>query len=313
MGKTSRPRFGSLQFWPRKRVTKAIPSVNWSIVSSEGKGILGFIGYKVGMGSAIVKDETKDSMTKGKRITIPVTILEVPNMKVYSVRFYKDGKVMKDVVVSNERELKRRVKVPKELKKDLDSVKDFDDVRLIVYSLVKQTGLKKKPDLAELGIIAEYKLAFVKEVIGKEISFEDAAVKDLVDVRGLTKGKGLSGPVRRFGITLKQHKSEKGRRNPGSLAPWHPARVTFRTPMSGQLGMFTRVHYNLRVVDTGKVAEKDINKKEGFKHYGKVKTNYVVLSGSVQGPVKRQILVTSAMRPNKKGKKKSFELLELKL
>ena len=53
MAKLSRPRRGSLQFWPRKRAQKLIPSVNWKIVSSKNsdKPILGFIGYKVGMAS----------------------------------------------------------------------------------------------------------------------------------------------------------------------------------------------------------------------------------------------------------------------
>ena len=63
-------------------------------------------------------------------------------------------------------------------------------------------------------------------------------------------------------------------RNPGSIGPWHPAHVTFRVPMAGQLGMFSRVHYNLKVIDFGNVKdkEKDINKKGGFKHYGNIKT-----------------------------------------
>jgi large subunit ribosomal protein L3 len=312
MGKLSRPRFGSLQFYPRKRADKALPSVNWEVVESDSKGILGMIGYKAGMGTAIVKDDTKDSMTKGKKISIPVTILEVPNMKIYSVRFYKNGKVMKDVVVSNDRELKKKVKVSKEVKGNFDDIKEYDDIRVIAYSLAKQTSVKKTPDMIELGINADNKLDFVKEAVGREITFADVAVSGLADVRGLTKGKGFSGPVARFGITLRSHKAEKGVRRPGSIGPWHPARVTFRTPMAGQLGMFTRVHYNLLVLSKGKIAEKDINKKEGFKNYGKVRSNYIILSGSVQGPVKRQILITPAMRPNKKNTKKKYEFLELK-
>ena len=57
------------------------------------------------------------------------------------------------------------------------------------------------------------------------------------------------GPVKRFGISLKFHKSEKGVRRPGSLAPWHPARVTFRTPNMGQTGFFTRVSYNNLIME----------------------------------------------------------------
>jgi len=317
MPKLSRPRYGSLQFWPRKRIRKALPSVNWKPVSekikAENEGPLGFVAYKVGMATAIVKDNTEKSMTKSKKKAIPVTILEVPNMKIYSVRFYKNNKVMTEVIVSNDKDLKRRVKVPRETKK-IGNIEGYEDIRIIVYSLPRQTGLKKIPDIIELGINASDKLGFVKNLIGKEISLSDVLKWDLVDVRGLTKGKGMQGPVRRFGISLKSHKSEKGVRNPGSIGPWHPAHVTFRVPMAGQLGMFSRVHYNLKVIDFGNVKdkEKSINKKGGFKHYGDIKTNYIILAGSVQGPQKRQILVTPALRPTKEQAKRSYELIELR-
>ncbi len=55
--------------------------------SAEGKtGLLAFIAYKVGMKSAIVKDNTPDSLTKDKRIVVPVTLLECPPMKIFSIR-----------------------------------------------------------------------------------------------------------------------------------------------------------------------------------------------------------------------------------
>lgn len=311
MAKLSNPRAGSLQFWPRKRAEKAIPSVNWTTITAK-EGLLGFIGYKVGMGTAIVKDVTSNSMTLNKKIAVPVTILEVPNAKIYSVRFYKNDKVVKEVVVSNDKELKRATRVPKQLKNfDSEAPKEFDDIRIIIYSLAKTTAVKKTPDLTEVAINKPDKLAYVKSMIGKEIAFTEFAQTSLVDVRGLTKGKGLSGPVKRFGVTLKNHKSEKGVRRPGSLAPWHPARVTFRAPMAGQLGMFTRVHYNLNFISHGNVSEKNINPSSGFKQYGNVKTSYVIIKGSVQGPQKRQILMTPSFRPTRNQQKKKFEFMEL--
>ena len=310
MPKRSRPRYGSLQFWPRKRINKALPSVNWKHIISvyqdkDKEGLLGFIGYKVGMATAIVKDNTEKSMTQGKKKAIPVTILEVPNMKIFSVRFYKNGKVMKDVIVSKDKELKKKVKVPKEIK-NLAAPDGFDDISVILYSIPKQTSIKKTPDLIEVSINSENKFDFVKNLVGKEISMQEILHWDLVDVRGLTKGKGTAGPMKRFGIKRKSHKSEKGRRNPGSIGPWHPARVTFRVPMAGQLGMFTRVHYNLNVIGSGNIKDSNINKKGGFKHFGNIKTNYIILAGSVQGPQKRQIFITPALRPNRKHSKKKL-------
>jgi len=312
-----RPRFGSLQYWPRKRIRKAVPSVNWSPVEKSAsktvsdEGLLGFISYKVGMTSVIVKDNTDKSMTKGKKVTMPATILEVPNFKIFSVRFYKKGKVMKDVIVSTDKILKKKLKIPKEVQK-IEGVEGFDDIRVIIYPVMKDM-FKKAPDLAEVGIKAADKLEFIKGLIGKEISMAEVMKWNLVDVRGLTRGKGFQGPVKRFGITLKSHKSEKGVRRPGSIGPWHPARVIFRVPMAGQLGTFTRVHYNSKVIDSGNIKDegKDINRKNGFKNYGNVAGSYIMVAGSVQGPSKRQILITPAMRPNKKQTKRQYELLEV--
>jgi len=308
------PRKGSLQFWPRKRVNKFLPSVNWNAISTNSvKNIKGFIGYKAGMFSAYVKDNTPNSITKGKNIIIPVTILECPKMKIYSVRFHKNKNVIKEILANNlDKELKKKVKLPKKNEqKDLAVKEEYDDITIIVYSIVKDTSIKKVPDLSEIGLEGslEEKINFVKEKLGKEITVDEVFEKgQLVDIRGLTKGKGLQGPVKRFGITLKASKSEKGRRRPGSLGPWHPARVTFRVPQAGQLGMFTRIVYNNKIIDL----QKGDNKIKGIKHFGDVKTDYILVYGSVQGSAKRQLLITAPMRENKKQLKKNYELIELR-
>ncbi len=315
MATKNSPRKGSLQFWPRKRAAKFLPSVNWDAINSnKTKSLKGFICYKAGMISAYVKDNTPDSMTKDKNIAVPATILECPPLKIFSVRFYKHNKVAKDVLVESfDKELKRKVKLPKKKSKKIEDIKtdEFEDVRVIVYSQVKKTGLKKKPDMIEVGLkgTLEEKINFIKENVGKEISVSDLFEPgQLVDVRGLTTGRGLVGPVKRFGITLKQHKSEKGQRRPGSLGPWHPARVTFMAPQAGQLGMFTRAVYNNKIIDMGKAE----GKLKGIKNYGNVRTDYIIVQGSVQGPAKRQLIITQPLRATKKQLKKNYELIELR-
>lgn len=305
------PRKGSLQFWPRKRAKKFIPRANWDAINS-GKNLKGFICYKVGMISVSVKDNTSNSMTKGKRIVLPCTVLECPSMRIFSIRFYKNSKVTKEILAESfDKELKKKIKIPKTKKKiDLEKEKDFEDVRVIVYSQVKKTGIKKTSDLSEIGLSGsiEEKIKFIKNNLNKEISVLDILENgQLVDIRGLTKGKGLVGPVKRFGITLKSHKSEKGRRRPGSLGPWHPARVTFRVPMAGQLGMFTRITYNNKIISIGKSENKFTN----IKNFGNVKTEYIIIRGSIQGPAKRQLLITSPLRESKKQLKKNFEFIEV--
>jgi len=320
MPRHSQPRSGSMQFWPRKRARKFLPSVNWEAIPKEDKGregFLGFIVYKIAMASCSVKDNTQHSLTKGKKIIIPATILEAPPLKILSIRFYKNGKIVKEVFVGSDKELKRKIRLSKKQEKkdkaDLRIEKDYDKICVVVYSLVSRTNIKKTPDIAEIGISGakEKQLEFVKNFIHKDIMISDIFSGGLVDARGLTKGKGLQGPVKRFGVSLRQHKSEKGVRKVGSIGPWHPAHVSYRVAMAGQTGFFTRVCYNNKIISIGKISEKNINPQEGFRHYGKIKTDYIIVKGSVPGPAKRQLLLTEALRPSKKQSKKNYEFIEI--
>lgn len=311
-----------MQFWPRKRITKAILSVNWRAVQgrTNQSGLLGAIGYKAGMARYLVRDMTPDSMTKGKQIIVPVTLIECPPMRIASVRFYRNSNVAFDIPVSipekEKKFLKQVIKLPKETKtaekiSDAESkINEFSDIRILAYSIPRMTGVKKSPDVAELGLAGNItdKINFIKANLDKEIVISDIFKKNaLVDVRGLTKGKGLVGPIKRFGLSLRSHKTEKGQRRPGTLGPWTPSRVTFRAPLAGQMGMFSRIVYNSNIVDMGGADAVNFD----LPHYGKIKANYVAVKGSVQGPQKRQILLTCALRPIKKTAKQNFEVVSL--
>ena len=313
------PRKGSLQFWPRKRAKKFLPSVNWKVIPNNSiKNLKGFIAYKSGMTSALVKDKTPNSMTKDKQIIIPATILECPPIKIFSVRFYKNSNVAKEILAGQfDKELKRVVKIPKKTPEKINDIKteNYDDVSVIVYSQPKKINLKKRPDLEEIGLTGSFdeKISFIKENLNKEISiFDVLSGWQVADLRGLTKGKGFSGPVKKFGVKLRFHKTEKGQRKVGSLGPWHPARVTFRVPMAGQMGMFTRVHYNQKIISLEKAPKENIEKLKNIKNYGNIRSDYIIVAGSVQGPAKRQVLITAPLRGSKDQLKKNYEFLELK-
>jgi len=324
MGRKQGPRKGSMQFWPRSRAEKLLPSVNWHPILNKNTGqkanLLGFIGYKAGMASAYVKDNTPDSMTKGKKIVLPVTIVECPTIKILSVRFYKNTKVKKEILNDNlDKELKKVVKLPKKkvnAKEALEKINsaDFDDVRVLVYSQVKKTNIKKTPDVSEIAICGNLadKMNFIRENLGKEISAADVFAKGIVDIRGLTKGKGFQGQVKRFGVRLRSHKAEKGQRKVGSIGAWHPMGVRFNVPMPGQMGFFTRVVYSSPIIASKKFSSDDSLGKRAFDNYGFIKNDYIILSGSIQGPQKRQVLLTSSFRPSRLQAKKQFELLELR-
>jgi len=324
MGKLHRPRHGSLQYWPRKRAAKDLPSVNWEGLAErniQGKNkLLGFIGYKAGMVSLLAKDLGVNSMTKGKNIVIPGTVIECPPIKIMAVRFYKGSVVAFDVLApSLDKELKRKIKMPKKATDMASAEKrmnEFTDLKLVVYSTVHKTGIQKTPDIIEMGLSGNLKdkLEFAKNSLGKEINVDDIFNNgQLLDVHAVTKGKGTVGPVKRFGLGLKGHKSEKGVRRPGSLGPWHPARVTFKAPQMGQMGMFTRVQYNNRIMGLGKewAKMKGAKDKITFPHFGEIKNPFCIIKGSAAGPQKRAIMLTYAMRPTTYAAKENFEVLEV--
>jgi large subunit ribosomal protein L3 len=320
MGKMRPPRHGSLQFYPRVRAKKYLHRVNWRPLSSEEIGLMGFIGYKVGMKSAYVKDISSNSLTKGQKIILPVTIIECPLIKILSVRFYKNGIVKSEILNDNlDKELKRKIKLPKQINikqklEEIEKQNDFDDVRVIVYSQIKKTTIKKTPDIAEMGLFGNLneKIEFIKTHLNKEISVKDVIKSKVADIRGITIGKGTQGIIKRFGVSLKAHKSEKGVRTLGSGGPWHPARVTFREPRMGQMGFFSRIAYNAKVIGAYNIKDQNINSSSGFKHYGKISGDYLIIYGSVPGPSKRQLIITPPLRLNKQHKFKHFEFIELR-
>jgi len=82
--------------------------------------------------------------------------------------------------------------------------------------------------------------------------------------------------------------------------------------MAGQMGFFKRAIYNNKIVFISNINEKNINPKQGFKNFGKIKTDYIIVNGSIQGPNKRQLFITFPLRPTKKQIKKNYEFIELR-
>ena len=119
-----------------------------------------------------------------------------------------------------------------------------------------------------------------------------------LDMHAITKGYGVQGTVKRFGIALKQKKSEKGRRRPGSLGPWKgQAHIMYRVAQAGQTGYHQRLEINKLLLKMGE--KEEINPKGGFTNYSLVKNNYILVKGSIAGAKKRLIIMTPASRPNK--------------
>ncbi len=307
------PRRGSLQFWPRKKAKKIIPRIRSWAKSKEGK-ILGFLGYKAGMTHINMRDNS-ESVNKGNMISVPVTVIECPPLRILGIRFYKkrdDVLNPLSMLLSSkiDKELARKIKIKKS-----QEPKEFDDLRLVVYSQPKLIGIgKKKPDLFELEISGdkETKLKIAKEYLDKEIKLNDVFNEgNFVDVHGVTTGKGFQGTVKRYGVIIRQHKSEKTKRGIGTLGAWTPKRVSYTVPQPGKMGYHLRTEYNKWLLKTGDKPE-EINPKGGFLHYGLIKNNYLLLKGSIPGPVKRPIILTEPIRPKNKGYQIEIKTINLR-
>lgn len=296
--KKQNPRHGSMQFWPRVKAKKSHARVSsWS---GDNQSLLGFAGYKVGMTHLMLIDNRATTKTKGKEIFCPATIIECPPLKAASIRFYQNSKALSQITAQKlDKEISSRIKIPK--KNDFDG--EYDHIRLVVYTQPKLTTIgKKKPEIFEVAIggSKEEQLKYAKEKLGKDIHIEEIFKEgEQLDLHGVTTGRGFQGAVKRFGIGLTSHKSEKSRRNPGSLGGWKSqGHVMYRIAHAGQLGYHQRTEYNKWLLKLGKDS-KEVEQKGGFLNYGLVKNPYIVLKGSVLGPKKRLIKFSHAIRPKK--------------
>ncbi len=304
MPTTRYPRFGSMQFWPRKRAKRIYARVRAYPSSKEPKA-LGFAGYKVGMVHVIAYDTAQNSMTKGAEIMIPATIIECPPIKAASMRFYKksviDSRLVSEILADSlDKELGRKIKLPKKARKKVEDIKDFDEIRLNVYTQPKLTCIgKKKPEFFEivLGGNKDEQLSYAKQVLGKELRVSDIFSEGmLVDVHAITTAMGVQGPVKRFGIGLRRHKSEKTKRGPGSLGAWKAqGHIMYRVSHAGQTGFHQRMEHNKMILKISDDVKK-INSKGGFIRYGVVRNPYILLKGSVPGPSKRLIRFNPGLR-----------------
>merc|ERR1712060_847572 len=105
---------------------------------------------------------------------------------------------------------------------------------------------------------------------------------------------------------------------------WHPARVQFQVPRSGQNGYGHRTEINKKIYRIGKnkkddphgamteadLTEKGITPMGGFSHYGEVTQDWLMIRGGLMGPRKRVITVRKSLLPQVS--RRALEKIELK-
>ena len=143
-------------------------------------------------------------------------------------------------------------------------------------------------------------IEYAKSLLGKNASVTDVFKEGrFVDVVAITKGKGFQGPVKRWGIKILPRKSRKTKRGVAAIGPWKPPRVLYTVPRAGQMGYHQRTEYNKRILKIG-IDGKKVTPKGGFLKYGPVNGTYVIVDGSLPGPVKRLVRLRHPARPPKK-------------
>jgi len=307
MAKTSHPKRGSLAYSPRKRAKSPIPRIR-SWVKEDRVRMQGFAGYKAGVTHVVMVDDIPNSLTHGEEIVVPATVLETPPLKVCGIRVY--GKTAYGLKTLGEiwsqeisEDLRRVFTIPKKFEHSLDKLDGLLDkaeqIRLIVHTQpILASVPKKKPEVMEYFVSGslDKAIAYAKEKLGKEIRINEIFQEgELIDVFGVTKGKGFQSPVRKWGVKHLPRKTRKGRRTAGTLGPWHPAAMMWSVPQSGQMGYHQRTEFNKRILKMG--SGEDINPRGGFLSYGIIRGDYVLIQGSVPGPRKRLIRLRPAIRP----------------
>ncbi|MEM2997928.1 MAG: 50S ribosomal protein L3 [Thermoproteota archaeon] len=309
--KQSAPRHGSLAFRPRARFKRLTPRIRFWPEVEGGARLLGFAGYRVGMTHGFTIDTSDSSPFKGKEVFTPITIIETPPLSIVGVRLYGNSqqglRVIWEGWAKNLPEnIKRRIgslanrKEAAEPRVPEGVAEKTREVRVIAATQPHLAGLgKKTPEVFEIGVgggsVGE-RISYAMSLLGREVNAKDVLEEGAyVDVFAVTKGKGFQGVVKRFRVKILDRKSNKTRRGVATLGPWKPAGVMYTVPRPGQMGFMQRMVRNLQVL---KIVENpgEINAAGGFHKYGVVKSQAVILNGSVPGTPKRLVKIRVSAR-----------------
>lgn len=201
-------------------------------------------------------------------------------------------------------------------------------IRVLAHSdVVKLPIAQKTAHLMEIQINGGDVAAKVDFGVGlfeQSIPISKVFSKDeMIDVIAVTKGKGFEGVTTRWGTSKLPRKTHKGLRKVACIGAWHPSRVKYSVARAGQNGYHHRTQINKKiykiaapqfdahgtivkdekgniVADRHASTEFDLTKKEitpmgGFPHYGTVKNDWIMLKGTVPGPVKRVITLRKTL------------------
>ncbi len=296
---------GSRQYWPKRRARRRLPRVRSHPGSKGAARLSNIIAYKAGMLNVMILDDT-ESPSKQQEVSKACTILELPEMELYGIRFYRKNKMTGYREVGAELYSKALLQKAgiKETKNDETKLQEFksgigaySDVTALIVANTKSTSSEQNhrerfesaidaPDIAS-------KLEFASANLGKEVKAELAfKTGEHVDVTSITKGKGWQGVIKRYGVARLSHKATQKVRHVGTLGSFGIKKVMYSVPQAGQMGFNYRTEKNKRILQMGgREKSRDVNKHSVFPNYGVIKGPYIIIEGSVPGTAKRLVRV----------------------
>lgn len=149
-----------------------------------------------------------------------------------------------------------------------------------------EIGHAKKAGVSPKKFVKEIKADELMNVeVGQEIKVDIFSAGDIVDVTGVSKGKGYTGVIKRYNHAMirETHGAGPVHRSVGSLATTgrNNGRIEKNTPMPGHDGSLVTTNQNLEVIKVD------------------VDANYMLIKGNVPGP-KRGLVVVKTTVKNKK-------------
>jgi large subunit ribosomal protein L3e len=190
-------------------------------------------------------------------------------------------------------------------------------VRVIAHTQIRKVKVsQKKAHMMEIqvnGGSIEQKTDFSVSLFEKNVPIDTVFTEsDMIDVIGVTKGKGFEGVTTRWGTRKLPRKTHKGLRKVACIGAWHPSRVMWTVPRAGQHGYHHRTEANKKIYKMAKGSKseggkdgnattdfdltvKNITPLGGFPHYGEVTEDYIMLKGAVVGPKKRALTLRKSL------------------
>jgi len=358
--KFEHPRCGSLGFLPKKRCShhkgkvRSFPKDD----ASKPLHLTAFLGYKAGMTHILRESNKPGAKIHKKEVVEAVTIIETPPMIVVGLvgyvetsaglrtlttvwaehlsesvkrNFYKNWYRSKKKAFSRYA-AKKAEDGNKDIETELERMKKYCTVvRVLAHTDIRKIKLRqKKAHLKEIQInggTVEQKVDFGYKLFEKPVPVTDVFNKDeMIDVLGVTKGKGYEGVTTRWGVTRLPRKTHRGLRKVACIGAWHPARVAWTVARAGQNGYFHRTEMNKKIYRIGQSAlteegknnattEADLTNKSitplgGFPHYGEVNEDYIMIKGGCVGTKKRVLTLRQSLVPQTS--KNAEEVIDLK-